>query len=215
MTSTCTVSGSLGALPGMDAQAICARFENDLAGALLQVQVQANRPAYLLLEDESLLIGQRNIPHVLYQAMQQSPLLLLEEPLSTRVDVILQDYVVDLHAEALQQNTEHGFSVFSQMLQQGMARIHKRLGGALFAELQNLLTQALAEQQYTGDTSLHRCWITRLLSDYYDPMYQYQLQKRALPVLQRGDAPQLIAWWQQQQAVIRCKVFQALKVGGF
>lgn len=34
MTSTCTVSGSLGALPGMAAQAICARFEDDLAASL-------------------------------------------------------------------------------------------------------------------------------------------------------------------------------------
>lgn len=34
MTSKCTVSGSLSALPGMDAQAICARFEADLATSL-------------------------------------------------------------------------------------------------------------------------------------------------------------------------------------
>jgi hypothetical protein len=34
MPSKCTVSGSLGALPGMDADAICARFESDLAAAL-------------------------------------------------------------------------------------------------------------------------------------------------------------------------------------
>jgi hypothetical protein len=34
MTSKCTASGSLGALPGMDAQAICARFEADLAASL-------------------------------------------------------------------------------------------------------------------------------------------------------------------------------------
>lgn len=34
MSSKCTASGSLGALPGMDAQAICARFEADLAASL-------------------------------------------------------------------------------------------------------------------------------------------------------------------------------------
>lgn len=34
MTSTCTVTGSLAALPGMDAQAICDRFEGELAAAL-------------------------------------------------------------------------------------------------------------------------------------------------------------------------------------
>jgi hypothetical protein len=34
MTSTCTVTGSLAALPGMDAPALCQRFESALAAAL-------------------------------------------------------------------------------------------------------------------------------------------------------------------------------------
>lgn len=34
MASNCTVTGSLGALPGMDAEAICSRFEADLAAAM-------------------------------------------------------------------------------------------------------------------------------------------------------------------------------------
>lgn len=34
LPSTCTVSGSLSALPGMDAQAICDRFQSDLAAAM-------------------------------------------------------------------------------------------------------------------------------------------------------------------------------------
>ncbi len=34
MASTCKVTGSLAALPGMDAAAICGRFESDLAAAL-------------------------------------------------------------------------------------------------------------------------------------------------------------------------------------
>lgn len=172
------------------------RFENDLAGALLQVQ--ANRPAYLLLEDESLLIGQRNIPHPLYQAMQHSPLLLLQEPQSARIEVILQDYIVDLLQEATQLYGGQGFGAFSAMLQQAMARIRKRLGGVLYSELASLLTSALTAQQHSGDISLHRLWIARLLKDYYDPMYQYQLKKRGLPVLMQGNAAELSQWWQQQ-----------------
>ena len=172
------------------------RFENDLAGAILRFN--ENPRAFLLLEDESLLIGQRNIPHPLYLAMQQSPLLLLEEPLSDRVEVILQDYVVDLLAEAVRHDKEQGFALFSAMLQQAMARIRKRLGGALFSELQQLLTQALTVQQQHGDISLHRRWIARLLTDYYDPMYQYQLQKRDVPVLLRGNAAEIANWWQLQ-----------------
>ncbi|MBZ9610445.1 tRNA 2-selenouridine(34) synthase MnmH [Rheinheimera maricola] len=183
----------------LSAQPAQIRFENDLAAAILRVN--AGQPPYLLLEDESLLIGQRNIPHPLYQAMQHSPLLLLEEPLPQRVEVILQDYIIDLHCEALSQSAEQGFSLFSDMLCHSMARISKRLGGVLYAELQQLLLQALAEQQRSGDVSLHRVWIERLLRQYYDPMYYYQLQKRNLAVLQRGDAPALQNWWRQHSAL--------------
>lgn len=171
------------------------RFENDLAGAILQVM--ATKPRYLLLEDESLLIGQRNIPVLLHQAMQRGPLLLLEEPLTERVEVILQDYIIDLQLEAQQHNAEQGFAIYSDMLQQAMLRIRKRLGGALYAELQMLLQQALLEQQQSGDIHLHRLWIKRLLTDYYDPMYAYQLQKRNVPIIMRGNAEQLLQWWQQ------------------
>ena len=170
------------------------RFENDLASALLRVS--DTTPQYILLEDESLLIGQRNIPHALFSAMQQSPLLLLEEPVQDRVEVILQDYVVNLYAEAQTLHAEQGFVLFSAMLTDALARIRKRLGGALYTELQTLLSQALAQQQLDGDIALHRLWIHRLLLDYYDPMYQYQLQKRNMPILMRGNATELAQWWQ-------------------
>ena len=173
------------------------RFENDLAGALLRSQANAAR--YLLLEDESLLIGQRNIPHPLYQAMQQSPLLLLQVPQAERIEVILQDYIVDLYSEAQAADAEYGFARFSNMLQQAIARIAKRLGGVLYSELAAMLNAALAVQQHSGDINLHRLWIARLLSDYYDPMYQYQLNKRGQPVLMQGSASELTQWWQQQQ----------------
>lgn len=169
------------------------QFENDLAAAILQVrELKAD---YLLLEDESLLIGQRSIPHRLYQSMQQSPALLLEEPLEKRIEVILHDYITDVLAKASKHHAEKVFSVLSAMLQQGLARISKRLGGALYSELRALLLQALAEQQCSGDTSLHRVWISALLTDYYDPMYRYQLQKRALLVLMQGSARALADWW--------------------
>ncbi|SNY45607.1 tRNA 2-selenouridine synthase [Arsukibacterium tuosuense] len=171
------------------------RFENDLASALLQVQ--AAHPPYLLLEDESLLIGQRSIPQKLFQTMQHSPLILLDEPLSSRIEVIVQDYIVDLLQEAMDADVANGFNVFSTMLQQAMARIRKRLGGLLYSKLAELLLQALAEQRRCGDISLHRSWIALLLTDYYDPMYHYQLQKRDARVLMRGSASELLQWWQQ------------------
>lgn len=175
-------------------------FENALAAALLKQQTQ--QVPFLLLEDESFLIGQRHIPHTLHQAMQQSPQILLEQPLAERVEIILQDYVIDLHAEAAAlhpDQPEQAFELFATTLQQALGRIRKRLGGLRYSELSLLMEQALQVQQNNDDISLHRSWIVLLLNGYYDPMYQYQLEKRATPVLFRGSFTDIVQWWQQQQ----------------
>ena len=40
----------------------------------------------------------------------------------------------------------------------------------------------------------HREWIARLLVDYYDPMYEYQLEQREGGVLFCGDRNAVIGW---------------------
>ena len=40
------------------------------------------------------------------------------------------------------------------------------------------MEQALEQQERTGDTSGHHLWIEALLTDYYDPMYDYQLSQK-------------------------------------
>ena len=46
---------------------------------------------------------------------------------------------------------------------------------------------AFDRQWRDGDLSGHRAWIGRLLEEYYDPMYEYQLSRREGAVLFRGD----------------------------
>ena len=43
----------------------------------------------------------------------------------------------------------------------------------------------------TMDLDYHRAWISRLLTDYYDPMYDYQLQKKQARVVCSGTAEDL------------------------
>jgi tRNA 2-selenouridine synthase len=38
---------------------------------------------------------------------------------------------------------------------------------------------AFDEQARSGDIDAHRGWIRRLLEEYYDPMYAYQLSQRS------------------------------------
>jgi len=55
-----------------------------------------------------------------------------------------------------------------------------------YREIGDLLAQAL-EAHRAGNPALHRGWIARLLKDYYDPMYDYQLNSRKELIVFRGD----------------------------
>ena len=46
---------------------------------------------------------------------------------------------------------------------------------------------AISAHRDTGDTTGHSEWIATLLREYYDPMYDYQLSRRAARVVYRGD----------------------------
>ena len=54
-----------------------------------------------------------------------------------------------------------------------VVRIKRRLGGARLTELTHKIQQAFSHQ------CDHRDWIRYLLTEYYDPMYDFQLQKKA------------------------------------
>ena len=142
-------------------------FENALAVEMLKLSASGTTVA---LEDESRQIGRLAVPAALYQAMQAAPIVVIEASLDARVENILTEYVLDAPNPH-----EH--------LPASFARIRKRLGGARHQEIGELLAAALAQ----GDPDLHRHWIRRLLTDYYDPMYDYQIAAKQDRIVYRGD----------------------------
>jgi tRNA 2-selenouridine synthase len=56
------------------------------------------------------------------------------------------------------------------------------------------MRQALDAQFDAGDTSGHRVWIDLLLRKYYDPMYDYQLNKKHHRIMFRGDSDEFLRW---------------------
>ena len=64
------------------------------------------------------------------------------------------------------------------------SRIRKRLGGLRHKEIRQLLHDAHAQ----GETERHKAWIERLLVDYYDPMYDYQLRNKRAAIVFCGNA---------------------------
>ncbi len=176
-------------------------FENLLAIDLLKKRAAGMQQ--FVLEDESRLIGICSLPLPLHHGMQQYPLVWLEDSLEGRVERILGDYVIDLSAEFIAlHGEEQGFVAFAERLQQSLKNIVKRLGGERYQRLAAIMDEALVEQQRSGAVDLHRGWIEGLLGEYYDPMYAYQRESKAVRIEFSGDQ-QAVVEYLRQRAVNR------------
>ena len=77
-----------------------------------------------------------------------------------------------------------------------LQRITRRLGGARASELQALVQDAFD----SGSVDTHHAWIKGLLDSYYDPMYDYQLEKKTARIKFRGNAAEVIEYVQSLAA---------------
>ena len=133
-----------------------ATFENHLAAEILA----HDDTVTIALEDESRTIGRLGLPQDIFEAMQRAPIVILEASLDERISNIYAEYVI------ADQAPERLFTALD--------RIKKRLGGQRHLEL----TRQMREAFEHADEDRHRAWIRQLLSDYYDPMYDYQIEKK-------------------------------------
>ena len=76
----------------------------------------------------------------------------------------------------------------------GLSAIKRRLGLQRYNELAARLDAALTTQLTTGSTDGHLAWLVPLLEEYYDPMYRYQLEKKAEKVVFRGEWAEVAEW---------------------
>ncbi len=160
-------------------------FENRLAINLLKQQARGAKT--FLLEDESKLIGRCSLPASLKAKMEKAPILLLEEDLETRVQIIYEEYIEqNLDENQTAYGTQQGFAIFAEELIASLSRIRKRLGGVRYQELRAIVESALTHQHQYGDGSYHREWIRILLAEYYDPMYEYQLGNKQGRIIDKG-----------------------------
>jgi tRNA 2-selenouridine synthase len=170
-------------------------FENGLSIALLRLLAKNTGPIFL--EDEGRLIGCLALPESLREKMAVAPMLIVEESFEDRIEVVIEDYVVDLGCRYLELYGEDGARLHSEKLQADLARVRKRLGGLQYQQVSDMMTAAFARQWQDRDLSGHRHWIALLLENYYDPMYEYQLSIRAGEQLFCGDRQAVIAWAQR------------------
>jgi tRNA 2-selenouridine synthase len=106
---------------------------------------------YLLFEAESIKIGNLHIPENIFSQMRKSPKILLKTPIERRVDIILEEYNMDLDRE----------KVLKTILS-----LKRKLG--------EKLTFTLSELFKKNDL---REFTRILLEKYYDPLYLHSINK--------------------------------------
>lgn len=153
----------------------------------------------VFLEDEGHRIGDLNLPIAMQRFMAKDfPLVILETPLQERVDLCIQEYILHpfLAYNRSGNKREAHASIRNEFLN-AMGRIQKRLRKRLGPQ-QNLCKDFdNAFDLFESDTlnlSAFRRPIQSLLEDYYDPMYDYQIDKRKGEILFRGNMEELVIW---------------------
>lgn len=150
--------------------------------ALAQRLLQTENSSACVIEDESRTIGRLAIPSQLYTAMQSSPIVVLEASFETRIQLTYERYVRNADAPKLLDALE---------------RIQKRLGRERYAIVESQLRHAIEEDS----ESLHLDWIASLFNWYYDPMYEYQLNRKLDRIVFKGDV-QAVREYLRHEAVI-------------
>jgi tRNA 2-selenouridine synthase len=167
-------------------------FENKLAEQYIIGDFSLDQT--LILEDEGRLIGSVHLPDSLRQAMILAPVVVIEESLDYRLEHIYQEYIVKMTAQyEATYGIEQGFIAFSEYLEHGLFKVRKRLGTERYGQLKEIQSTALTQQQ-NGKLEHHLDWLKPLLSEYYDPMYQYQLGQKAERVIFRGNNAECLAF---------------------
>lgn len=167
-------------------------FENGLSIVLMRLLQKGIETVYL--EDEGRLIGRVALPEVLREKMRVAPMVVVEQTLQERADVVVEDYILDLGQRYALLYAGDGPQLHRDKLLDDLARIQRRLGGDRYKEVDAMMRGAFDTQWRTGDCGAHREWILYLLERYYDPMYDYQLDKREGECLFRGDRAAVIDW---------------------
>ena len=155
-----------------------------------------------MLEDESRNIGARHLPLDLSQAMEESPMVLVEVSFEERIDLLLHEYVVERYKDSLEfyTNISQADLEFSNHLISSLKRLEKRLGGERTQKILKLLEIALKVQKKDNFQS-HRKWLEEITTSYYDPLYEFKLEKRKDRICFRGNHKEVLDWLKDKQKI--------------
>ena len=131
----------------------------------------------LILEDESRTIGRAGLPGFWYQKMQSSKLIILEVDDDKRAENIYYEYVYDELNNGVNED-----NLLEKYLG-SLNNIKRRLGNVVYNNIKDLMKDAFHQKE----KEIHKEWILRLLTRYYDKMYSYKLDMRKDFIVHKGE----------------------------
>lgn len=161
-----------------------ATFENKIFFDLL-----SNQPL-LLIEDESIRIGQVQIPLPVKNKMIQSPVIWIDSSMSERIESIAKEYVVDLVLQGFDPEEIYKKLEYSLLL------LKKKLGSSLTTELIKELKISFNSNLLLPQT--HAKWIEPLLSAHYDKLYNYSFNRKPRSIIFKGNKEECKQWIQKK-----------------
>ena len=154
-----------------DGQPSQVNFEN-----ILTLNYLNHNYDHLILEDESRTIGRAGLPGFWYEKMQTSKLIILEVENDIRAENIYEEYIYE--------EIKSGFSedILLNKYLGSLKNIKRRLGSKIYNEIKYMMENAF----YNNEEELHKEWISMVLLNYYDKMYNYKLDMRKDFIVYKG-----------------------------
>ena len=179
----------------LEAQPPQISIDNEIAIQLMRNQV-ARPDAPIMLEDEGSKIGARRVPLPLWEAMQKAPLVILHTPVEERIDQVFEDYITSRYQKLIRMfGRELAEDTLRTNILQSLDAIKKRLGHTRHKELSALALTGLSHYFESGDRIGIESLIEQLLVSYYDPMYDYQINKKKHRIVFQGTETEIREWW--------------------
>ncbi len=173
-------------------QPVQINFENALAYELIQKLELGFE--HLVFEDEGKNVGKDYLPDTFAECLSQGPLIILETPIQERVEITFEEYVTTAQENYRKTGCSDPLNEWKQDIVHAMERIKRRLGGLRYQNLSDIFENAVSEQIRSGSLNAHKEWVEYLLREYYDHMYDYQIQKRSEQVVFRGSSEEILSY---------------------
>jgi len=171
-------------------------FEDALGYAL--IKFESKKYKHLIVEDESHNIGRIYIPKPIFNHLKKGELVILNTSMQERVDIIFDEYVTHAFKKYTLRYGDEGIQQWFEHANDALGRIKKRIGYERYIKIQTAFRDASLAQNETGQSTQHKTWIEMLLREYYDPMYDYQIEKSDTPIAFEGNYAEVLDYLQQR-----------------